>query len=231
MIETVIAVAAGMLLLVCTAAGGELKINVQSFPPGQPLRPGVAVLLSVDGLEAGQVPVWHRVEVEGDIVLRLQDYHLFAGTMAGPRTFIVQVPSPGADPFAITTFQYGEIDDGDEDENPPVPPVPPGEIKIVTVNESFQPDPSDVLLLAQLTNRLEDQGHDWERADPDIKEDDKTPAWLQPVLDRIEKDKLQLPVVAVVKGSLADGFGLVAIEERPESLEKAVEFLKKHGVD
>ena len=105
------------------AAGGELSIKVQSFPPGQPLKPGTAVLLSVEGLEPGQTATWHRVAVEGDVVLQLDGYHLFAGTASGPRTFIVQVASPGADPFTIATFDYGE-GDGDDEVNPPVPPLP-----------------------------------------------------------------------------------------------------------
>ena len=105
------------------AAGGELSIQVQSFPPGQPLKPGTAVLLSVEGLEPGQTATWHRVAVEGDVVLQLDGYHLFAGTASGPRTFIVQVASPGADPFTIATFDYGE-GDGDDEVNPPVPPLP-----------------------------------------------------------------------------------------------------------
>ncbi len=104
------------------AAGGELSIKVSSFPPGQPLKPGTAVLLSVEGLEPGQVATWHRVAVEGDVVLQLDGYHLFAGTASGPRTFIVQVASPGADPFTIATFDYGE-GDGDDEVNPPVPPL------------------------------------------------------------------------------------------------------------
>ena len=73
-------------LLVSTAFGGDLQIKVQSFPPGKVLEPGTAVLLSVTGLEPGQVATWHRVAVEGDIVLRLDNYHLFAGTAKGPRT-------------------------------------------------------------------------------------------------------------------------------------------------
>ncbi len=103
------------------AAGGELSIKVSSFPPGQPLKPGTAVLLSVERLEPGQVATWHRVAVEGDVVLQLDGYHLFAGTASGPRTFIVQVASPGADPFTIATFDYGSEDPRP---NPPVPPLP-----------------------------------------------------------------------------------------------------------
>jgi len=114
---------AALLLVTAVAGGGELRINVQSFPPGQALKPGVAVLLSVEGLEPGQT-IWHRVAVEGDVVLKLDRYHLFAGTVSGPRTFIVQVAAPGADPFAIVTFNYGT---GSDPPDPPVPPLPPAD--------------------------------------------------------------------------------------------------------
>lgn len=126
-----------------------------------------------------------------------------------------------------------------DDPNPPVPPVP-GARRVVTVMESLNPDPDHVLLLAQLTNRLEDQGHDWERADPDLKENRKTPAWLQVVLDEIEARGFSLPVVAVVNKSSAGDFRVVAIEELaaglkldevPGELAGVIAFLKQHGVE
>ncbi len=128
--------AAAVIMLWChltPVAAGELSIKVSSFPPGQPLKPGTAVLLSVEGLEPGQTATWHRVAVEGDVVLKLDGYHLFAGTASGPRTFIVQVAAPGADPFAIATFDYGE-GDGD-DVNPPIPPLPPKVAGVLILEE------------------------------------------------------------------------------------------------
>ena len=61
--------AAAVIMLWChltPVAAGELSIKVSSFPPGQPLKPGTAVLLSVEGLEPGQTATWHRVAGEGD---------------------------------------------------------------------------------------------------------------------------------------------------------------------
>ncbi len=107
-------------LFAATALGGELKIQVSSFPPGQELRPGVAVLLSVSGLPPDAMVIWHPPEIEGDVFLKVGEQYLFAGTLAGPRTIVVQVPGPGADPFAALTFDYGLVDDAD----PPVPPLP-----------------------------------------------------------------------------------------------------------
>jgi len=129
-------VLAASLLVAAVLPAAELKINVSSFPPGLELKPGVAVLLSVDGLEPGQVATWHRVAVEGDVVLKLDAYHLFAGTAPGPRTFIVQVASPGADPFAIATFNYG-----DTDENPPIPPLPSNVAGVLILEEQDPRDP------------------------------------------------------------------------------------------
>ncbi len=108
-------------LFAASVFGGELKIEVTSFPPGQELRPGVAVLLSVSGLPPDALVIWHPPEAEGDVFLKVGEQVLFAGTAPGPRTFIVQVPGPGTDPFAIITFSYGgQRDDAD----PPVPPLP-----------------------------------------------------------------------------------------------------------
>jgi len=112
--------AIGIILFCVVAAvcGGELTITAQSFPPGQELKPGVAVLICVEGLKTGQQAIWHYDKQEGDVVLPIGEYHLFAGTAAGPRTFVVQVPSDGADPFAMETFQYGVKDDPEPDPHP-----------------------------------------------------------------------------------------------------------------
>lgn len=225
------------LALVCISLGfaGELKINVTSFPPGQPLKPGTAVLLSVEGLEPGQTATWHRVDVEGDIVLKLDGYHLFAGTAAGPRTFIVQVASPGADPFTIATFNYGEADEEEDDDDvnppiPPVPPVPPGEKLVVIVQESKNPDAVYVLVEAHLIARLTSSGQDYRSADPDQKEDGKTPAWLKVVLDRAEADGVVMPVLAVVADDSGD-YSVVAVKPLPDKLEAASFFLRQNGVE
>jgi len=212
-----------LLFMPAALSAGELKINVQSFPPGLELRPGVAVLLSVEGLEPGQTATWHRVAVEGDVILKLDAYHLFAGVTPGPRTFIVQVSSPGTDPFALTTFEYGE---GDDDVNPPDPPLPPGEKMVVSVMESYQPNPTYVLLIAQLSAQLDAAGRMRRMADPNDKEAGKTPAWLKVVLDK----GLKGPVLAVVVGS-PGGYAVVAAEPWPKTLAEANAFLKKHGAN
>ncbi len=160
------------------AAGGELSIKVSSFPPGQPLKPGTAVLLSVEGLEPGQVATWHRVAVEGDVVLKLDGYHLFAGTASGPRTFIVQVASPGADPFTIATFDYGVQPNPQPGPQPDPQPDP-------------QPSPSKVAGILIL-----EEQNDRTSAQRKIMDD---PVWqslclLQGISYRIEDD--DLPSVA-----------------------------------
>ncbi len=117
------------VVLAANAAGGELKIQVTSFPPGQELRPGVAVLLSVSGSSPDAVVIWHPPEIEGDVFLKVGKQYLFAGTAAGPRTIVVQIPAKGEDPFAVVTFHYG-----DQDADPP-PPPPPGKVAGVLILE------------------------------------------------------------------------------------------------
>ena len=212
-------------LMVMTAFGSELKIKVQSFPPGQDLKPGVAVLLSVDGLEEGQVATWHRVAVEGDVVLTLDRYHLFAGTASGPRTFIVQVAAPGADPFAITSFAYGTKEDPAP--NPTPTPVPPGEKLVVIVAESLKPNPDHVLAAAKLGLWLTQKEKPFRRTDPNQKEAGKTPAWLQVVLDSGKP----LPVLAVVAKSSAGVYSVVGVEPLPKTLDAAKANLAKWGVE
>jgi hypothetical protein len=139
--------------------------------------------------------------------------------------FLIHAPVDGSAPRLVAVFSYG----GDIPVPPPPPPVPtPGKKIVVTVMESKNPNPDHVLLLAQLTNQLEEQGVDWERTDPNDKENGETPAWLQPVLAKTTA--ADLPVVAVVAGSLEEGFVLVAVE-RLTTLDKATAFLKKHGVE
>ena len=156
-------------LLVMTAFGGELKINVQSFPPGQDLRPGVAVLLSVDGLEEGQVATWHRVAVEGDVVLKLDRYHLFAGTAPGPRTFVVQVAAPGADPFSIASFAYGTEEDPVPNPTPTPEPNPGEQVWVLVVEESLNRTASETQVLLDATFRkyLTDHNIPYRRLDKD----------------------------------------------------------------
>ncbi len=56
---------AGESLQIIAPAAGELKVTLQTFPPNTPLKPGMAVLLSVEGLGPGQTATWHRVQTEG----------------------------------------------------------------------------------------------------------------------------------------------------------------------
>ncbi len=116
-------------LFAASVFGGELKITATSFPPGQELRPGVAVLLSVSGSSPDAMVIWHPPEIEGDVFLKVGEQVLFAGTAPGPRTFVVQVPAKGIDPFATITFKYGE-----NDADPP-PPPPPGKVAGVLILE------------------------------------------------------------------------------------------------
>jgi len=130
--------------------GAELTVRVQSFPPGQPLKPGTTVTIWVEGLEPGQVVVWHRSAVEGDFLLegkfvingKARPAYQLVGSKPGPRTFTAQVPStsPAQDPFASTTFSYGTGDvvvvNPPEPPTPPVPPVPPGVKRIVVIEET-----------------------------------------------------------------------------------------------
>lgn len=78
------------------AVGGELLIQVQSFPPGQPLKPGMAVILSMEGLEPGLIPVWHRVEMPGNVV-----YWVLSITRDGPP--IDDPPEPPPDDLSVFT--------------------------------------------------------------------------------------------------------------------------------
>lgn len=208
-----------LLLLPGALNAGELKINVQSFPPGLALKPGVAVLLSAEGLEPGQTATWHRVAVEGDVILKLDSYHLFAGITPGPRTFIVQVSSPGTDPFTLTTFEYGG--EGD-DANPTPPPLPPGEKRVVIVRETFHS--TQGTLIAQLAARFVKNSQDYRLFDPQQKEDGKTPAWAQVVIDKGVKQ----PCIAVVTRS-GDSFVVVGVEPLT-TLDAATETLQRYGV-
>ena len=88
----------------------------------------MAVVLQLSGLKPKDVPIWHDGDVEGDIILDMNGtIRLFAGTRPGPRTFTVQVPAPGIDPFTVYTLQYGSVQ--------PNPPEPPD-------TNPFQPSPA-----------------------------------------------------------------------------------------
>jgi len=224
------AVAVAWLCEASAAVGGELTINVSSFPPGKELAPGTAVLLSVEGLEDGQTPVWHYGKHTGDVVLKLEGYHLFAGTEAGPRTFIVQVPVAGQDPFATKTFDYGAEED--DDVNPQPTPVPPGEKTVVMVLESHPPNHDGILQQAKLGKWLLKQGIEFRREDPDVTENGQTPDWLSVVLAEVKAKGLSVkePVLAVVVES-SDGYSVAAIRRHPATLGEAQELLKKWGVE
>ena len=125
--------AAVLVALTACQAAAQLSIQVQSFPPGQEVKPGVAVVLILIGLQEGQEAIWHHGQVEGDLVLDFgsSKYRLFAGVKPGPRTFVVQVPAAGADPFTVCQFQYGGKEDPDPD-----PPPPPGPKLLLVIEES-----------------------------------------------------------------------------------------------
>jgi hypothetical protein len=217
------AIATAAALIAAVACGSQpLEIRVQSFPPGLPLKPGTAVLLSVEGVPDGAAPVWHRVTTEGDVVLQIGNQFLFAGTEAGSRTFVVQVPTPGADPFAIASFNYG----AGNDENPPLPPVPPGEMIPVIVMETYRPDHEHVLVAAQLALRWTLQDQPYRQFDPDDLQGNQTPGRLKAVLARDPK----LPALAIVAESSGE-FSVVAAEPLPKTLAEADAFLKKHGIN
>ena len=143
--------AVAVALMTCQAAA-QLSIQVQSFPPGQEVKPGVAVILILSGLQEGQEAVWHHGQIEGDLVLDFgsSKHRLFAGTKPGPRTFVVQVPSAGADPFTVCQFQYG----GKEDPDPDPLPIP-GPKLLLIIEES---DPEN--RTPELGNLLDRLRHD-----------------------------------------------------------------------
>ena len=204
-ISILAAVALSMVASICSA--DELKINVSSFPPGKPLQPGTAVLLSVDGLEPGQSATWHRVAVEGDIILKLDAHHLFAGVKPGPRTFIVQVASPGADPFAITTFDYGVS--GDPTPDPTPPPIPGDYAQIVVIEEQHDRTQAQATVMDDPVWQLIvlKKGATYRIEDKDLKIRDQatgkdiTPPWLTPLLKAVVAAKVDLPAVCFVDGS------------------------------
>lgn len=215
------ALAAALLVSVCAA--DELTIQVSSFPPGLDLKPGTAVLLSVTGTDAELI--WHRVEVEGDVVLPLGRQYLFAGTASGTRTFVVQVPGDGQDQFAIASFDYGTKEEP-VPPDPPIPPVPPGEKLVVLVNETLNSSADSVLRVARVGRYLYESKLTYRRADPNQTEAGKTPGWLQVVLDR----QVKQPVLAVVVRSSIGDYSVVGAESLPATLDEAKAFLAKYGV-
>ncbi|NQU11865.1 hypothetical protein HQ590_13810 [bacterium] len=138
---------------------------------------------------------------------------------AGNLAWLVHAPPDGSAPIIVGTFRYG----GGVD--PPDPPVPPGELLVVSVMESFQPDHPNVLLLAELMLGLQKDGQAYRRADPDLTEAGKTPAWLKPVLDTNPTS----PVLAVVVRGDA-GYTVVAVEPLHKTVAASKAFLTKHGV-
>jgi hypothetical protein len=202
------------MLVASAAFGGEIKIQVSSFPPGQELRPGVAVLLSVSGAEPDSaLLVWHPPEIEGDVFLKVGEQYLFAGITAGPRTIIVQVATKGLDPFATITFNYGE-----QDSDPP-PPPPPGKV-------------SGVLILEEQAERTTAQGKIMD--DPTWREAAKAKGLTWLILDddnpapeaaaartATAESKLEVPVVCLIDG---DG-AVIEVRPLPESVEAMRELI------
>jgi len=174
-------------------------------------------------LEPGQTPLWHRVDVAGDVVLKLENYHLFAGTAVGPRTFIVQVASPGADPFAIATFDYGNGVNPDPD--PPLPPEPeppvPGvkhQVVIVFEREELDNLPrAQQVIIASLTfrERLAKAGHRLVAVVDQHSQgaDGTAPAELTAYLAACEGDPLPRICLAPLAGGKVQDFPLPLTED------------------
>ncbi len=206
----------GVLLTSLTSnAMAQLTIDATSVPPGQKLKPGVAVLLTVSGLEQGQKVSWHHNKsISGDIVLTLgapqygQDFRLFYGDTPGPRTFVVQVPSDGEDPFTVCEFHYGnkgddeEDEDEDEDEDDIVPPTPtpgPKHILIIEETEQGQRTPEIGNILDKLrseadTGWMKEQGHTLLILDKNLEYSNGQPHPL--VVDEYKKGET-LPIMIV----------------------------------
>ncbi len=225
-------IAAGIMLsggLVCSATGAEVAITATSFPPGQELGPGVAVVLQVSGLDAKAVPIWHDGDVAGDMMLEFgTTMRLFAGTTAGPRTFIVQVPVNGADPFVVLTFDYG----GPSPNPTPPPPVPtPDNLAIVVVGETTQRTAAQATTMLGLRKYLDSRPKLWWRiVDPDIKDSqtNQTPEWYLPIQAAL-KGK-QLPVVVVGSRDLQGVVVVVAVDALPPTATEAVALVKRYEV-
>ena len=200
-----------------TFAGEQKGVTVEitSFPPGKELKPGVAVLMEVQGLTAAEEKIvkWKYNKVEGDVVLSFGKYRMFAGTEPGVRTFIVQIPVNGEDPIFVAQFKYG----GEKDTPDPSPepgPVPFVELYVLVV-EPVKRTQNQALVILDMSWRklLENGGHKWRITTPKTNAKD-----LKPWVERC-KGK-QLPHVLLI----SDAAELVAEFPLPTSGE---EFARK----
>lgn len=214
------------VMLYASVAWGQLAITVRSFPPGQELKPGVAVVLTVKGLEPGEEPIWHHNDIEGDMVLPASPtFRLFGGTEPGPRTFIVQVPSEGADPFAVCTFQYGGK--GGDDVNPP-PPPPPGEIAVVVVREKADQLAPQGRLMNELLRYLLAEEIPYRCPDEDQVRAKSTeqPAYLLKALTAAKAANVPLPFVVVCS---ADFGSVVYVEPLPKTFAETKALIERYA--
>ena len=212
-----------LLILYCApSALAQLTIDATSFPPGQELKPGVAVLLTVKGLEDGQKVLWHTNNIEGDVVLDMGSakHRLFAGTVPGSRTFVLQVPSDGADPFTVCQFDYGNKTDPD--------PIPtPGPKWILIIEETDQGERTVELgnLLSKLRKEadsgwLKEQKHQLLILDKDLKLSNNQP---HPLLVKEHKPEDVLPVIVIRDLSTGELVKRVALPPTYEEVRKIIE--------
>ena len=211
-----------ILLFLTTSLQAQLVIKVSSFPPGKKLEPGVAAIISVEGLQGGQKVLWHHSPVEGDVTLQFGDKMLFGGTTKGMRTFVVQVPQDGADPFVVRSFQYG---DNDETPNPTPQPPTPGEVEgVVILYESKTKTQLQTMCLNGLQLYLNEKDYFWAIRDKDIKDGltNKTPDWMIPYL---RQAKGQHPALIL---KLGEGAGY-QVYELTVTAEEAIDIIQMNG--
>ena len=124
---------------------GELKVVVQSFPPGKKLGPGTVALIEVQNLGQDEA-VWHYNKMEGDILLDFgtSKYRMFCSTTPGVRMFVVQVPRDGLDRLGICQFDY--------DNGAPTP----------TPTPDPKPEPSDDLWIFFVYQSEENDEKPWQ---------------------------------------------------------------------
>ncbi len=208
-----LALLALLLVTMGAAAAGELKITATSFPPGQELRPGVTVLLSVSELPEDESPVWHLSEIEGDLFVQVGKQYLFAGVAEGPRTIVVQIPAKGEDPFAVVTFHYGE-----QDADPPVPPLPGKVAGVLILEEQHDRTASQRRVMDDPTWQAAAKaaGLTWR-----IFDDDSPAPEVAAALTATAASKLEVPVVCSI-----DGAGnVIDVRPLPESVEAMRELI------
>lgn len=234
-----------LVLLTVSTGFAEVTINVQPFPPNAELKPGVSAVLTVDGLEPDQETAWHRIpRVEGDLVLSFSDEQgrpvlLFTGSVSGRRTFLLQLGKPGLDELVQCDFAYGDSPSpGPEPEpepepNPTPPPPVPGVRIVIGITESGDQTTDQVKVLENLGKYLETKKHRFRFLDPDHKDPrtETTPTWLVPYLQEVRRRSVDLPALVIVAPRSESGLdgSVLAVEPLPNSLDKAVDLIKRYG--